>query len=62
MVNQICIAGLVQALSEAISFSEKSGLDAKKVLGAISQGAAGSWQLSNRERPWLIVNSILVLL
>ena len=48
MVNQICIAGLVQALSEAISFSEKSGLDTKKVLQAISQGAAGSWQLSNR--------------
>ncbi len=48
MVNQICIAGLIQALSEAISFSEKSGLDTKKVLSAISQGAAGSWQLSNR--------------
>ena len=48
MVNQICIAGLVQALSEAITFSEKSGLDTKKVLDAISQGAAGSWQLSNR--------------
>ncbi|MDC3075761.1 NAD(P)-dependent oxidoreductase [Paracoccaceae bacterium] len=48
MVNQICIAGLVQALSEAISFSEKSGLDTKKVLKAISEGAAGSWQLSNR--------------
>ena len=48
MVNQICIAGLVQALSEGISFSEKSGLDTKKVLQAISQGAAGSWQLSNR--------------
>jgi 3-hydroxyisobutyrate dehydrogenase-like beta-hydroxyacid dehydrogenase len=48
MVNQICIAGLIQALSEAISFSEKCGLDTKKVLGAISQGAAGSWQLSNR--------------
>ena len=48
MVNQICIAGLIQALSEAISFSEKSGLDTKKVLDAISQGAAGSWQLTNR--------------
>ena len=48
MVNQICIAGLIQALSEAISFSEKSGMDTKKVLQAISQGAAGSWQLSNR--------------
>ena len=48
MVNQICIAGLIQALSEAISFSEKSGLDSKKVLQAISEGAAGSWQLTNR--------------
>ena len=48
MINQICIAGLIQALSEAISFSEKSGMDTKKVLKAISQGAAGSWQLSNR--------------
>ena len=41
MVNQICIAGLLQALSEAISFSEKSGLDTKKVLSAISEGAVG---------------------
>ena len=48
MINQICIAGLIQALSEAISFSEKSGMDTKKVLQAISQGAAGSWQLTNR--------------
>ena len=40
MINQICIAGLIQALSEAISFSEKSGMDTKKVLQAISQGAA----------------------
>ena len=48
MINQICITGLIQALSEAISFSEKSGMDTKKVLQAISQGAAGSWQLSNR--------------
>ncbi len=48
MVNQICIAGLLQALSEAISFSEKSNLDTKKVLSAICEGAAGSWQMSNR--------------
>ena len=48
MINQICIAGLIQALSEAISFSEKSGMDTKKVLQAISQGAASSWQLINR--------------
>ncbi len=48
MVNQICIAGLVQALSEGINFSEKNGLDTKKVLESISKGAAGSWQLENR--------------
>ncbi|PQM63828.1 MAG: oxidoreductase [Rhodobacteraceae bacterium] len=48
MVNQICIAGLVQALSEGINFAEKNGLDTKKVLEAISKGAAGSWQLENR--------------
>jgi 3-hydroxyisobutyrate dehydrogenase-like beta-hydroxyacid dehydrogenase len=48
MVNQICIAGLVQSLAEGINFAEKSGLDTKKVLEAISKGAAGSWQLDNR--------------
>lgn len=48
MVNQICIAGLVQALSEGLNFAEKAGLDAKAVVDVISQGAAGSWQMSNR--------------
>lgn len=48
MVNQTAIAGLVQGLSEAIHFGIKSGLDMDKVLAAISGGAAGSWQMSNR--------------
>ena len=48
MVNQICIAGLVQGLSEGLHFAQKAGLDAKAVVEVISQGAAGSWQMSNR--------------
>ena len=48
MVNQICIAGLVQALSEGIAFAEKAGLDATLVLDVISKGAAQSWQMENR--------------
>lgn len=48
MVNQICIAGLVQGLSEAIAFGEKAGLDMKAVLGVIGKGAAQSWQMDNR--------------
>ncbi len=48
MVNQICIAGLVQGLSEGILFAQKSGLDAMKVLEVISKGAAQSWQMENR--------------
>ena len=48
MVNQICIAGLVQGLAEAIAFGEKAGLDMKAVLGVIGKGAAQSWQLDNR--------------
>ena len=48
MVNQICIAGLVQALSEGLAFAEKAGLDAKLVLEVISKGAAQSWQMENR--------------
>ena len=48
MVNQICIAGLVQGLSEGLHFGEKAGLDVKAVVEVISQGAAGSWQMSNR--------------
>jgi 3-hydroxyisobutyrate dehydrogenase-like beta-hydroxyacid dehydrogenase len=48
MVNQICIAGLVQGLSEAIAFGQKAGLDMKLVLEVIGKGAAQSWQLDNR--------------
>ncbi|HEX2019688.1 MAG TPA: NAD(P)-dependent oxidoreductase [Aurantimonas sp.] len=48
MMNQICIAGLVQGLSEAIAFGQKSGLDIEKVVEVISEGAAGSWQMKNR--------------
>ena len=48
MVNQVAIAGLVQGLSEALALGRSQGLDMKKALGAISQGAAGSWQMSNR--------------
>ena len=48
MVNQICIAGLVQALSEALEFGRRAGLDLAAVLETISQGAAGSWQMANR--------------
>ncbi|WP_372574657.1 NAD(P)-dependent oxidoreductase [Ruegeria jejuensis] len=48
MCNQIAIAGLVQGLSEALHFAEKAGLDGRAVIEVISQGAAGSWQMSNR--------------
>jgi 3-hydroxyisobutyrate dehydrogenase len=48
MVNQICIAGLVQALSEGLAFAEKAGLDGRAVIEVISGGAAGSWQMVNR--------------
>ncbi|MEM1365246.1 MAG: NAD(P)-dependent oxidoreductase [Pseudomonadota bacterium] len=48
MVNQICIAGLVQGLSEAVHFAKSAGLDANKAFDVISKGAAGSWQLENR--------------
>jgi len=48
MVNQICIAGLVQALSEGIAFAQHAGLDAAKVIEVISKGAAQSWQMENR--------------
>jgi len=48
MVNQICIAGLVQALGEALNFAQKAGLDPAKVLEVVSGGAASSWQMNNR--------------
>ena len=48
MVNQICIAGLVQGLSEGVHFAQKAGLDIPAVMETISKGAAGSWQMENR--------------
>ena len=48
MVNQICIAGLVQALAEGVNFAIRAGLDTDKVLATISKGAAQSWQMENR--------------
>ncbi|MDJ0683458.1 MAG: NAD(P)-dependent oxidoreductase [Alphaproteobacteria bacterium] len=48
MVNQICIAGLLQGLSEGVNFGMKAGLDMEAVLDVISKGAAGSWQMENR--------------
>jgi 3-hydroxyisobutyrate dehydrogenase-like beta-hydroxyacid dehydrogenase len=53
MVNQICIAGLVQALSEGINFAQRAGLDAARVLDVISKGAAQSWQMDNRGKTML---------
>ena len=48
MVNQICIAGVVQGLAEGLSFAKRAGLDEELVIGAISKGAAQSWQMENR--------------
>ena len=48
MVNQICVAGVVQGLAEGLAFALRAGLDAKRVLGVISKGAATSWQMENR--------------
>jgi 3-hydroxyisobutyrate dehydrogenase len=48
MVNQICIAGLVQGLSEGLNFAQRAGLDGKRVVDVISKGAAQSWQMENR--------------
>ncbi|MDQ6437879.1 NAD(P)-dependent oxidoreductase [Mesorhizobium sp. LHD-90] len=50
MINQICIAGLVQGLAEGIHFGKKAGLDVEKVVEVISKGAAGSWQMENRHK------------
>ena len=50
MVNQICIAGLVQGLAEGIHFGKQAGLDIEKVIDVISKGAAGSWQMENRHK------------
>jgi 3-hydroxyisobutyrate dehydrogenase len=48
MVNQICVAGVVQGLAEGLAFALRAGVDAKRVLGVISKGAASSWQMENR--------------
>ena len=53
MVNQICIAGLLQGLSEGLEFARRSGLDAEAVVDVISAGAAGSWQMENRAKTML---------
>jgi 3-hydroxyisobutyrate dehydrogenase len=53
MVNQICIAGVVQGLSEGLHFAKRAGLDVAAVIGAISRGAAQSWQMENR---WQTMN------
>ncbi|SDI03260.1 NAD(P)-dependent oxidoreductase [Lutimaribacter saemankumensis] len=53
MVNQICIAGLVQGLSEGLAFAQKAGLDGKAVVEVIKGGAAGSWQMENRHETML---------
>src|SRR3954463_13809275 len=50
MINQICIAGLVQGLAEGIHFARKAGLDIEQVVDVISKGAAGSWQMENRHK------------
>jgi len=50
MVNQICIAGLVQGLAEGIHFGKRAGLDIEQVVEVISKGAAGSWQMENRHK------------
>jgi 3-hydroxyisobutyrate dehydrogenase len=55
MVNQICIAGLVQGLSEGLAFAKRSNLDVEKVIAVISKGAAQSWQMENR---WKQMNEV----
>ena len=55
MVNQICIAGLAQALAEAMAFAKRSNFDLEKVISVISKGAAQSWQMENR---WKQMNEL----
>ena len=50
MVNQICVAGVVQGLAEGMAFADNAGLDVQRVIDVISQGAAGSWQMNNRHK------------
>ncbi|MGB1548312.1 MAG: NAD(P)-dependent oxidoreductase, partial [Alphaproteobacteria bacterium] len=51
--NQICVAGLLEALAEGLAFGERAGLDMEKVLGVITKGAAQSWQMENRAKTML---------
>jgi len=53
MMNQICIAGVIQGLAEALHFGQNAGLDCAQVVEVISQGAAGSWQMDNRHKSML---------
>ncbi|HVE49940.1 MAG TPA: NAD(P)-dependent oxidoreductase [Casimicrobiaceae bacterium] len=53
MVNQVCIAGLIQALAEGLDFAKRAGLDAERVVDVISKGAAQSWQMDNRAKTML---------
>ncbi|MFY9178754.1 MAG: NAD(P)-dependent oxidoreductase [Venatoribacter sp.] len=53
MVNQICVAGLIQALAEGLNFAQNAGLDAKQVMQVVGAGAASSWQLLNRHQSML---------
>ena len=53
MVNQICVAGLIESLAEGMFFAQKAGLDVQQVMRVISQGAAGSWQMQNRYQSML---------
>jgi 3-hydroxyisobutyrate dehydrogenase-like beta-hydroxyacid dehydrogenase len=53
MVNQICIAGLIQSLSEALNFARNAGLDGDRVVQVLSKGAGQSWQMENRYRTML---------
>lgn len=53
MVNQICIAGIVEGLAEALHFAQKAGLDAKAAIEVLAKGAAQSWQMDNRSKPMI---------
>ena len=53
MVNQICIAGVVQGLAEGLNFAKNAGLDGEALIETISKGAAGSWQMENRYKTML---------
>jgi 3-hydroxyisobutyrate dehydrogenase-like beta-hydroxyacid dehydrogenase len=53
MVNQICIAGIVEGLAEGLSFARNAGLDGEALIETISKGAAGSWQMENRHKTML---------